>query len=196
MARPPASSPSISPDLLVLETSRLRLRRFTGADMPVFLAYRNDPEIARYQSWESYSEVEGQAFLEHQRQTLPGTPGAWCQFALEELSSGRMLGDCALHVDGTEQRKGEIGFTLARENQGRGFATEAVGRLLEYAFDELGLHRVVAITDCRNHASVSLLERVGMRREAHFHEHIWFKGGWGDEYLYARLQREWRERRG
>jgi len=131
----------------LLETARLRLRRFAASDLPVFVAYRNDPEIARYQSWDTFSEAEGHAFLREQLQTVPGTPGAWCQFALEHKATGRMLGDCALQVDAAEQRQGQIGFTLARENQGRGFATEAVARLLDYGFSELRLHRIIAITD-------------------------------------------------
>jgi RimJ/RimL family protein N-acetyltransferase len=66
---------------------------------------------------------------------------------------------------------------------------------LDYAFDDLGLHRVAAIADCRNKPSWALLERVGMRREGHFLENVWFKGGWSDEYLYAVLKDEWLRKR-
>ena len=58
-------------------------------------------------------------------------------------------------------------------------------------FDTFDLHRIIAITDCENIASVALLERLGMRREGHFIQNIWFKGKWGDEYLYAILKEEW-----
>jgi RimJ/RimL family protein N-acetyltransferase len=63
--------------------------------------------------------------------------------------------------------------------------------VLDYAFTKLGLHRIVAITDCDNERSVALLGRLGMRREGHFIENIWFKGKWGSEYLYAVLREEW-----
>lgn len=179
----------------LLDTARLRLRQFVASDLPGFLAYRNDPEIARYQSWDTYSEAEGHAFLSQQLQTAPGTPGAWCQFALEHKATGRLLGDCALQVDAVEQRQGQIGFTLARENQGKGFATEAVARLLDYGFSELLLHRIIAITDSENTAAGSLLDRVGMRREGYFRQHVWFKGRWGSEYVYAMLEHEWQEGR-
>ena len=66
-----------------------------------------------------------------------------------------------------------------------------MSNVLEYAFMQLGLHRVVAITDCENEASVALLDGLGMRREGHFIQNIWFKGKWGDEYLYAILKDEW-----
>lgn len=173
-----------------IESTRLILRRFRNADLPVLLAYRNDPEIARYQSWESFSEAEGEAFLQEQRILQPGTPGTWFQFAIEVKADGQLVGDCALHVDRTGQQ-GEIGFTLARHHQGNGYATEAVTRVCDYAFRDLRLHRLVAICDCRNQTSVALLERLGFRREGHFLENIFFKGEWGDEYLYAMRQAEW-----
>jgi RimJ/RimL family protein N-acetyltransferase len=99
-------------------------------------------------------------------------PGEWFQFAVESKETGDLVGDCAMQVDGQEPYLAEIGFTLAREHQGKGFASEAVSRLLDYAFDDLGLHRVAAIADCRNKPSRALLERVGMRREGHFIENV------------------------
>jgi RimJ/RimL family protein N-acetyltransferase len=87
-----------------------------------------------------------------------------------------------LHALGDRPRQAEIGFTLACEHQGKGYATEAVDCLLDYVFGKLGKHRVIAITDARNLAASRVLERVGMRREGHFIENVWFKGGWGDEY--------------
>jgi RimJ/RimL family protein N-acetyltransferase len=176
-----------------LETERLIVRRFTDADLPILLAYRNDPEIARFQSWESFSQHEAQAFLQEQLTLEPGQPGKWFQFALELKSSGLLIGDCALHVD-EERRQGEIGFTLARQSQCQGFAIEAVSKVLEYAFTQLNLHRIVAITDCRNQSSIALLERLGLRREGHFIQNIFFKGEWGDEYSYAILKEEWGKR--
>jgi RimJ/RimL family protein N-acetyltransferase len=176
-----------------LESERLILRGFTDADLPILLAYRNDPEIARYQSWDSFSEAEAKVFLREQQALEPGTPGKWFQFAIEEKSSGLLVGDCALHIDDAGQQ-GEIGFTLAGQQQGKGFATEAVTRMCDYAVTDLCLHRLVAICDCRNHTSVALLERLGFRREGHFIKNIFFKGEWGDEYLYAMLKAEWAER--
>ncbi len=84
----------------------------------------------------------------------------------------------------------EVGFTLARAHQGRGYAAEAVSALLEHAFSVMGLHRVVAVTDARNDAAAALLTRVGMRREAHFVENVFFKGAWCSERVFAVLARE------
>jgi ribosomal-protein-alanine N-acetyltransferase len=179
-----------------LLTARLRLRPFAEADLPAFVGYRQDPEVARYQEWdESFSAEDAQALFDRLRGVAPGTPGAWFRFAIEEAASGTLLGDCVLHVKDDDPRQAEIGFTLARGYQGKGYAAEAVGAVLEYAFRTLGLHRVIAITDARNAAAARLLGRVGMRREGHFLQNVWFKGAWGDEFSFALLRDEWREQR-
>ncbi len=89
------------------------------------------------------------------------------------------------------ERLAEIGFTLAPEHQGHGYATEAVHRLLHYLLIERGKHRVSATCDDRNTRSVAVLERVGMRREGHLLESTWSKGEWTSDLLYAVLRREW-----
>lgn len=179
-----------------LETDRLVLRRFQESDLEAFLAYRNDPEVARYQSWTSYSREEGEAFLARQKDLEPGTPGEWTQIALERREAPGLIGDCALRVLGEDPRQAEIGFTLARAWQGHGYGAEAVAALLAHLFETRGLHRVFAVTDAENTAAAALLERTGMRREGHLLENIWFKGAWGSEFLYAILEREWRSAAG
>jgi RimJ/RimL family protein N-acetyltransferase len=89
------------------------------------------------------------------------------------------------------QRQAEIGFTVAAEQQGHGYATEAVRRLLHYLLIERDKHRVSATCDDRNSRSAAVLERVGMRREGHLLESTWSKGEWTNDLLYAVLHREW-----
>jgi RimJ/RimL family protein N-acetyltransferase len=167
------------------------LRPFTETDLPAFIAYRNDPMVARYQSWEGISDAEASAFLQEQKALQPGTPGQGMQIALEYKDTGTLVGDCYFIIHKHDAQQAEIGYTLARAQQGQGFATQAVSCLLTYAFVQHHLHRITAITDCENVASVALLERLGMRREGHFLQNVWFKGKWGDEYLYAILKEEW-----
>lgn len=179
--------------MIHLETPRLILRPFQEADLEAFSAYRSDPEVARYQSWEApYTLAQAAAFLEEMKNTQPGTPGEWYQIAIERKSTPGLIGDCAFHILAHDPRQAEIGFSLARAYQRQGYATEAVRRLLESLFSELDLHRVTATCDAENTASARLLERVGMRREGHFIENIWFKGAWGSEFAYAVLQEEWK----
>jgi len=176
------------------ETPRLRARAFTPADLDAFVAYRADPDVARYQSWSDYTVDSGRALIASMQDLRPGVPGAWYQLALEERTTAALVGDLALKVDEHEPREAELGFTLAPAYQGQGYGTEAVRGLLDHVFGTLGLHRVVAVTDALNEPAAALLERVGMRREAHFQENVFFKGAWGSEFLFAMLDREWAAR--
>jgi len=173
-----------------LESERLILRRFADGDLLPFLAYMNDPLVARYQTWESYSEQQARDVIEEQKSLDPGLPGQWFTFALELKETGKLVGHIALKTQ-EDNQQAEIGFTLSREYHGKGLAFEAASRVLDYVFINPNLHRVTAITDCENRSSVTLLNRLGMRREGHFIQNIWFKGKWGDEYLYAILREEW-----
>lgn len=176
-----------------IESQRLILRRFNDADLEPFLSYLNDPYVARFQSWESYTEQQARDVIEQQKTLLPGMPGRWFTFALELKETGKLIGHVALKM--LEDKQAEIGFTLARAAHGKGLAHEAAACVLDYVFEKLKLHRVVAITDCENERSITLLGRLGLRLEGHFIQNIWFKGRWGDEYLYAVLQDEWLKNR-
>jgi aminoglycoside 6'-N-acetyltransferase len=105
--------------------------------------------------------------------------------------SEELIGDCGAHTLADDPRQAEIGFTFAPACQGRGYATEAVRRLLDYLFIERGKHRVAAACDDRNVRSAALLRRVGMRREGLTVESVWSKGEWTNDELYAVLEREW-----
>jgi RimJ/RimL family protein N-acetyltransferase len=77
---------------------------------------------------------------------------------------------------------------------GHGYATEASAELLRLGFERLGFHRVVGRCDARNTASASLMERLGMRREAHFRQNEFIKAEWTDQLVYAILATEWANR--
>jgi RimJ/RimL family protein N-acetyltransferase len=177
------------------QTLRLDARSFSRGDVPTFVGYRSDPEVARYQSWDDYTSADGTALLAAMQEARPGVPGQWYQFALEARSTGSLVGDLALKVDQQDPRLAEVGFTMAPAHQGMGYATEALQALLGFAFQSYGLHRIVAVTDTLNAPAAALLQRVGMRREGHFVENVFFKGAWGSEYLFAVLEREWVDHR-
>ena len=178
-------------DQWLFETARLRARPFTENDVEALVAYRKDPQVARYQSWSDYTIEQGRALVASMEPLRPGIPGEWYQIALQERENAELAGDLALKVDVSEPREAEIGFTLAPDQQGKGYATESVRGLLDYAFATLGLHRVIAVTDALNVPSAALLDRVGMRREGHFIDNVFFKGAWGSEFLFALLESEW-----
>jgi RimJ/RimL family protein N-acetyltransferase len=150
----------------VIVTERLVLRPFRAADLPAFVAYRSDPDIARYQGWDAtFSLADAERFLAEQEGVELGTPGEWVQLAAVDRVEGTLHGDCAACVSADEPASAEIGVTFARASQGRGYATEALTALLTALFDDHGVERVHAECHRRNGAVHALLERVGLQRE-------------------------------
>lgn len=176
-----------------IETPRLRLRRLEAADLEAMFAYRNDPEVARYQTFRARTRDEIGAMIRAQADLQPGAPGSEFQFAVGLKADGLLIGDVYFSVEATG-RQAEIGYTLAAEFQGCGYATEAVRGVLGFAFERIGLHRVTAGADPRNLPSLRLLERLGFRREGYSPESYWDGEMWTDDVRYAMLAREWRAR--
>jgi RimJ/RimL family protein N-acetyltransferase len=175
---------------MLLETERLVLRRFAPEDATTLAAYRSDPNVSRYQSWDSPVPVERARLLVAELSAGDPRDDGWFQYAMERKDQPGLIGDVGVcRRDGG--RQAELGFSLAAEHQGHGYASEAVRRLLEHLLVEEGLHRVAASCDARNVRSARLLERVGFRREGHLVASTWIKGEWTDDLLYGVLAREW-----
>jgi RimJ/RimL family protein N-acetyltransferase len=171
---------------VLLETPRLSLRRFRPEDAPIFAAYRSDPAVARYQSWDApVSPEDAAAFVAQFASGEPERPG-WFQYAVELKAEGCLIGDVGVNLH-ENLMQAELGFTLAPQWQGRGYAAEAVRAVLADLFERRGLRRVSAECDARNVPSARLLERVGFRREGLRPQHTWIKGEWTDDLLYGLL---------
>lgn len=165
----------------------LIIRALTLDDLVAFTAYRANPEVARYQGWRDYQYQDALRLFNATNYQDFAKAGQWYQLAIGD-QQGQLMGDLALYFIDAHQV--EVGFTIAPTFQGQGIAAQALTRLLQYVFVELSRHRVIAQTDCLNVASVALLEKLNFRREGHFISNVFFKGAWGDEYLYALLASE------
>ncbi len=162
------------------------------SDIAGFLAYRQDPEVRLYQGWKDTTEESAQVFIEDMETLQFGAVGQWFQIAVALKASDELIGDVAIHLREQEPYQAVIGYTLSQSYQGKGYATEAVTGLLRYAFEELGLHRVMASVYAENTRSIKLLERVGMRREGYYLQSSWFQDKqWVDEATYAILRDDW-----
>jgi RimJ/RimL family protein N-acetyltransferase len=175
-----------------LRTGRLILRTLEENDASRIFQYRSDPDVSRFQSWGTESIADIQSHIKELSTNPLGTPGFWHQLGISRLSTRELIGDCGFHVLQAEPRQCEIGVTLDPEYQRQGYATEALRALLDYLVFTLGKHRVLASVDPRNIRSVNLMERVGLRKEAHFVKSLWFKGEWVDDLIYAMLASEWK----
>ena len=171
---------------LPLHTERLTLRAFTADDTATFAAYRNDPEVARYQDWELPVDPEGVArFVASQLSVTGPVPGDWVQIAVE--FDGELAGDVAVGLD-PSGALAIIGYTVRRDRQGRGIGREAVAALVDALFDSAGVQRVAATVDPANIASAHLLERLGFRYEGCAKAAALVRGSWADDDRYAMLR--------
>jgi len=177
-----------------LPTQRLLLRRLQRADAHALCAYRSLPEVAQYQSWETYGPDDASRLLDDQQDRDIGIPGTWLQVGIVEARTGHLIGDCGLHCLVDEPRQFEVGVTLSPSRQGQGYATEALECLIHFLFTELSARRISATTDALNGPAAALFRRLGFRQEAHHIEHRAYKGTWTSELEFALLAREWEMR--
>jgi RimJ/RimL family protein N-acetyltransferase len=180
---------------LPLDTERLRIRAYTPTDLEDLLEMFGREDVSRYLNWEPMDRERVAGLLERRlQQASMEKAGEGLGLVLEERSSGRFVGEVILRWLSEESRQGEIGWSLHPDAQGKGYATEAARELLRLGFEDLGLHRIIAECDPRNDASIRVMERVGMRREAHHLDSAWLKGEWVGSIVYAILEGEWRAR--
>jgi RimJ/RimL family protein N-acetyltransferase len=180
-----------------LETERLALRPLRADDLSAMFAIHSDEGVVRWLYNEVRTEQEVRELLERKMAVAALTEeGQWLSCAITLRESSEVVGDLSLHWVSEEHRCGEIGFILAPAHQRRGYTTEAAAALLPFAFETMGWHRLIGRTEARNTGSARVLEKLGMRLEAHLVENEWVKGEWQSELVYALLDREWRQQRG
>jgi RimJ/RimL family protein N-acetyltransferase len=179
-----------------IRTERLTLRPFTPDDLGFVVATYADAGVMRYLYEEPLTEDGARAALERKMgNRAVDAEGGWLSLAVDLSSTGETIGDVMIGWVSRQHAQGEIGFVFHPAHHGRGYATEAGEVLLEIGFDALGLHRVIGRLEARNAASARVLEKLGMRREAHLVENEWVKDEWQSELVYAILEREWRRQR-
>jgi RimJ/RimL family protein N-acetyltransferase len=175
-----------------LRTERLILRLFTNDDLEAVYDMQSRPEVARYLYW---SPRDRRGAADSLREKLKcariEVEGDILNLAVTRARGGPVIGDLMLHYVSAAHRQAEIGYVFHPDAQGEGLATEAARAVVDLAFRELGVHRVFGQIDARNTASARVLERLGMRREAHLVENEWVKGEWTDEVIYGVLADEW-----
>jgi RimJ/RimL family protein N-acetyltransferase len=184
-------APTSAPDYPI-ETERLALRPFEPGDFEELLAIHSDPEVARYVPWPARTAEDLRPVFERKLGTRwIGAEGDAMSLAVTLRSDGALIGDISLTWESREDQTGEIGFVFHPKHQGKGYALESMQVVFRLGFDDLDMHRLFGRADARNDRSTRLMERLGMRREAHFVENEFLKGEWTDEVVYAILRREW-----
>jgi RimJ/RimL family protein N-acetyltransferase len=174
-----------------VRTERLVLRRLADGDVAQIFAYRSQPAV---EEWIGGTAVSIDSLTERF-----GDGGT----AVIVEHDGRLIGDLMVRprdaygqqevAEQAEGTEAELGWTFDPAHHGRGLATEAIRALVGLCFDDLGLRRVMAACFTANEPSWRLMERIGMRSEAHHVKDSLHRDlGWQDQYVYALLAEELR----
>lgn len=173
-----------------IQTDRLIIRLAKPDDAEGIYSYRSDTFENRYQGWFPESMEEVRNYLTNMPVTLDKADICF-QFAILTKNDDCLIGDMGIVFTGHENMQAEIGCTLNKDFQGKGYATEALTAMVNYLFTSLKKHRVIASIDPRNTPSIRLIERLGFRKEAHFKESYFLHGEWLDDIIYAMLDKNW-----
>ncbi len=173
-------------------TDRLCLRQFTQKDLIAYGEYHCLPEVYRY----LYASPPEPEQLEYQLSSainsVLNNDGDTLYYAVTLKESDELIGEVLLKLASKDALQAEIGYIFNPAFAGKGYATEAVRAVLAQGFSDAGFHRIFARLDADNHGSIGIVERLGMRKEAHFRQNDRFNGIWGDELVYALLKQEYR----
>lgn len=179
---------------MTFKTDRLYIRPVKIEDKELIFEYRSDSITNKYQGWIPKNIDEVTEFIEKIAPEI-NTPETWFQLAILHKETNIFIGDIGIHFLDMENRQAEIGCTLNKNFQGKGYATEALSEVIKYLFYNLQKHRIVTSIDPGNINSIKLVERLGFRKEAHFIESLFLNGKWVDDIVYAILQKEWKNRK-
>ena len=173
---------------VVVTTPRLLLRTFRLDDLPLYAALNADPEVVRYLGGvpltREHSDGIAEWAQEHYAEEGIGL------LAVERREDGAFLGMCGLHHQQSFPDDVEVGWRLAREHWGHGYATEAATGWLDHGFGKLDLARVISITDPPNVRSLAVMRRLGMvfDREAEVED----EGAIFQAVVYSITAEQWR----
>jgi len=176
-------------------SDRLMMRQIRIEDADSVFAYRSNAVVNQYQGWIPSTIYDVHDFIINKVSPEFNVSGTWFQFAVLKNDSNELIGDIGIHFIDSDAFQVELGCTLNKDHQGKGYATEALKETINYLFDEWNKHRIIASIDPRNLPSISLFERLGFRKEAHFRESYFMNGEWQDDLVYAILKYEWNANR-
>lgn len=175
-----------------LTTERLTLREYTLDDWPAVLAYQRDERYLRYYAWTDRTEADVREFVQMFIDWRTEEPRRRFQFAITLTGSRQLIGSAGLRRKPENEFEADVGYELAPEHWGNGYATEAASALLDFGFPQLNLHRISAGCIADNTASARVLERLGMTLEGRLRQSAHFRDRWWDALNYAILEDEWR----
>ncbi|WP_445520976.1 GNAT family N-acetyltransferase [Streptomyces sp. NEAU-174] len=169
--------------------SKVALREFSIRDVEDVLAIIGDDKVTRWLSFDSRNRDQAIAMIEGTLERAQQKPRTEYYLAVTKHSADHVIGFARIGYAGV--KAGKLGYAIAAEEWGRGYATDAARTLITYAFTELGLHRISAAIGPENAASIAMVEQLGFTREGVLRDHVYTNGAWRDSVLYSVLSHEW-----
>ena len=176
---------------ILITTPRLILREYFEADFDGVHAYARDAETVRFMTWGPNKPEETRNFIQLAISQQSIEPRVHYHLVVALKESAQIIGGCGIHIHRPEHKNAEIGYCFNRQFWRQGYATETMRALLEFGFETLQMHRIIATCDPLNIGSERVMQKNGLRKEAHFVQELWQKGRWRDSLLYAILESEW-----
>jgi ribosomal-protein-alanine N-acetyltransferase len=172
----------------ILESKRLQFRKLTPKDAPEILLLRGNPETMKYIPRPLIIDIEGA--LAHIKMINDKIDeNIDINWAVIEKGSDKCIGIMGFYRTQPEHFRTELGYMIAPEHWGKGYVTEAVTVLLDFAFNSLQFHTIEAVIDSRHIASERVLQKVGFVKEAHFKENFYYNNEFTDTVIYGLLKR-------
>jgi len=188
MPTDPLEAAAFSQDTVVMEGDRLLIREYHDDDFEAVHAFSSDPDVVRYLPWGPNTESDTRRFLALAHGYRASDPRSIFELAVVRREGGDVIGGIGLHRDGSNA---VMAYSSRRSAWGEGYATEAIGLMMEFGFRTLDLHRVWAVCDPENAASAIILRKLGMRQEGHVREAALIRGEWRDSLIFGILKSEW-----
>lgn len=175
---------------IALAGERVRLREFRPSDLDAVHAIIGDDRVTWFLSFDSRHRSEAESMLAGMEERARHSPRTEYYLAITPASDDELVGFVRLALGGVHAAK--VGYAVAHVHQGKGYATDAVRTVLDYAFGALGLHRVTAAIGPENITSLALAARLGFSREGVLRDHVHTNGAWRDSVLLSLLAPEWK----
>ena len=176
-----------------LESERLLFRKYENGDFPAFYDMLSNLENMKYRSSEPKNEDDVRKYLQWGMQCAEQNPCINYRYAVVLKHTGETIGSCELAF--TNKDPAELAWELHRNYWQKGYGTEIGKTLLKLGFEILRIRRIIADCNTLNIGSYGIMEKIGMRREAHYVKY--YRGNsalnyeWCDKYQYAILREEW-----
>lgn len=178
-----------APASILLPGSKTHLRDFQPSDVDDVAAIIGDDRVTVWLSFDSRNHAQAEQMISTALGSATQSPRTEYYLGVVLPDTDQVIGFARLALNGV--RAAKLGYAIHADHWGQGFATDAAHTILQHGFQTLGLHRITAAVGPDNHASRTVLARLGFIHEGRLRDHVFTNGAWRDSLLYSLLETEW-----